>query len=94
MKSESNFATELLIEVRAGARRWFIIAIIELGIILFLVGMFTWYISLPAEVSSIEYTQEAIDNTLTDIQQTIGGALNGESKTDSSQNIQEKSNEK
>lgn len=74
---DNRFATELLHEVKTNGKRWFIIAIIELILILILSGMFLWYISLPVEDTTI--TQESDDESYNQI---IGGDYNG-SKTDS-----------
>ena len=51
-----TLATELLHELKASAKRWFIIAVIELFIILGIAGGFIWYLSLPVEdeVVSVE----------------------------------------
>lgn len=51
-----TLATELLHELKASAKRWFIIAIIELIVILSMAGGFIWYMSLPVEdeVVSVE----------------------------------------
>lgn len=51
-----TLATELLHEIKASAKRWFIIAVIELIIILSMAGGFVWYLSLPVdeEVVSVE----------------------------------------
>ena len=54
MENKESLATELLHEVKMSAKRWFIIALIELVIIFGMVGMFIWYISLPVEVETIE----------------------------------------
>lgn len=47
-----TLASELLHEVKASATRWFVIAVVELVIIIGIVAGFLWYISLPVE----EYT--------------------------------------
>ena len=51
-----TLATELLHELKTSAKRWFIIAVIELFIILGIAGGFIWYLSLPVEdeVVSVE----------------------------------------
>ena len=57
MENEAQtLATELLHELKASAKRWFIIAVIELFIILGIAGGFIWYLSLPVEdeVVSVE----------------------------------------
>lgn len=47
-------ATELLKEVQISAKRWFIIAIVELLIILSMAGGFVWYLSLPIDEVVVE----------------------------------------
>lgn len=51
-------ATEMLREVKANSRRWFIIAVIELIIILVISGLFFWYATSPVEESSVEIENE------------------------------------
>ena len=72
-----NFATELLHEIKMGARRWFIISIIELLVIAVLTLML---ILTPTDEYSIE--QES-DNASTNI---VGGSYYGNETED---NIQE-----
>ena len=40
-----TLASELLHEVKASAKRWFVIAVVELVIIIGIVAGFLWYIS-------------------------------------------------
>lgn len=67
-----TLATELLHEVKASAKRWFIIAIVELCVILAIVAGFLWYITLPVEEYTIE--QDADDRSFNIIN---GGDFNG-----------------
>ena len=55
-----TLATELLHELKASAKRWFIIAVIELFIILAMAGGFVWYLSLPIDEEVL--TVEGDDN--------------------------------
>ena len=55
-----TLATELLHELKASAKRWFIIAVIELIVILSMAGGFIWYLSLPVEEEVV--TIESDDN--------------------------------
>lgn len=62
MKNEDiKFATELIVESKRNSKRWFIIAVIELFIILAITGMFVWYLYLPEEevTETTTYGQEA-----------------------------------
>lgn len=45
----TSLATEILAEVKASARRWFIAFLIMCGIEVATIGGFLWYISLPAD---------------------------------------------
>lgn len=56
---EEKFVLEMLAELKSNAKRWFIISIIELFIILGITGIFIWYINQPIEETTTEYTQEA-----------------------------------
>ena len=47
-------ATELLKEIQISAKRWFVIAIVELLIILSMAGGFVWYLSLPIDEVVVE----------------------------------------
>lgn len=72
MEENKTLATELLHEVKASAKRWFIIAIVELFVILAVIAGFLWYITLPVEEYTIE--QEATDRSFNMIN---GGDWNG-----------------
>ena len=65
-------ATEMLREVKANGRRWFIIALVELLIILAMAGLFLWYATLPVE--EIEIDQDSDESSYN---QVIGGDYNG-----------------
>lgn len=84
-----TLATELLKEVKASAKRWFIAFCIMIGLELATIIGFMWYISLPIEEVTTSYEQDADDDSRNLI---IGGDYNGE--TESNQETQEKSNEK
>ena len=47
-------ATELLKEIQISAKRWFIVAVVELLIILSMAGGFVWYLSLPIDEVVVE----------------------------------------
>lgn len=52
-------ATELLREVKASSKRWFIIALVELFLILALAGGFIWYITVPVDDYSVDIANES-----------------------------------
>lgn len=66
-----TLATELLHEIKASSKRWFIAFCIMVGVELATIGGFLWYVSLPVEEYTEEYTQEAEDIDGSEITQTI-----------------------
>lgn len=78
-----TLATELIREIKATSRRWFIAFIVVLCLwFATIIGFILYeYYSLPVEDTTYTQTVDDIDDS--DIQQTIGGDLNGESETDS-----------
>lgn len=77
MENES-LATELLKEIKSSARRWFIIALIELIVILGLGSGFIWYMTLPSEEYSVE--QDADHNSYNIVNTGEGDISNGTTK--------------
>jgi len=72
-------ATELIKEIRAHSKRWFIIALVELVIIILIVGIFIWYLTLPIDEISID----AEGGNANYIGRDLEGALyNGEDYTE------------
>lgn len=55
-QNEHSLAYELLVEVKASAKRWFIIAMVELVIILAIIAGMLWYFTLPTE----EYSEQTV----------------------------------
>lgn len=68
-----TLATELLHEIKASSKRWFIAFCIMVGVELATIAGFLWYVSLPIEEYTDEYTQEIEDIDNSEITQTIGG---------------------
>lgn len=87
-----KLASELLREVKSSARRWFIAFCIMVGLEIFTVAGFMWYITLPVEESSIEQSVEDVDNS--NISQQIGVDNNGESVSESDLQTESSQNEK
>jgi large-conductance mechanosensitive channel len=57
---EDTLATEMLKELKAQSKRWFIIAIVELVIILFSAILFVAYLNTPTEEKEeTSYSQDA-----------------------------------
>ena len=80
---EEKLATELLHEIKAQSKRWFIAFVITLVLWFLTIGVFIWYITLPVEEYSISYDQSAENNSQNQI---IGGDYNG-IETDSEEKI-------
>lgn len=73
MDNES-LALELLHEVKASAKRWFIAFCVMVGVEIATIIGFLWYISLPVEeVSVYEQTGEQTNTNTSEFNQTIGG---------------------
>lgn len=71
----TTLATEILQELKASSRRWFIAFLIMLGIEVATIAGFLWYLSLPTEEYSVEQdTDNGGDNY------AVGGDYNGEAK--------------
>lgn len=69
---KDTLALEMLKELKAQSKRWFIIAIIELCIIFAITGVFVWYINQPIE-ETITYEQDAdTQGDSSPINQSIG----------------------
>lgn len=78
--NNDTLATELLKELKASAKRWFIISMVELAMMILLALGFLWYISLPVEEGITTQTVDNVDTS--DVRQVVGD-YNGESDTDS-----------
>ena len=75
--NDVSLATELLHEIKASAKRWFIAFIIVLCLWFATIGVFVWYISLPVEVESVEQQSDNNSNNY-----VVGGDYNGVSEGD------------
>lgn len=74
VEQTETLATELLHELKASAKRWFIAFCIMVVLEIATIAGFLWYISLPVEEYTIEQTAD--QNTIEDngsITQTTGG---------------------
>ena len=70
---EMNLATEILHELKASARRWFIAFCIMVALEVVTIGVFIWYISLPVDEYTEYIEQESTDRSLNN----IGGNIYG-----------------
>lgn len=82
MDSET-LATEMIREIRASSKRWFIAFIVTLCLwFATIIGFVLYeYYSLPVEETSYEQSVDDIQDS--EVNQTIGGDSDGESKTES-----------
>ena len=77
----TTLATELLKELKASARRWFIAFLIMLGIEICTVAGFLWYLSLPIDEVTVE-NDDGNAVYIGDENTMIGGVhQNGENNT-------------
>ena len=77
---ENNLATELMKELKASSKRWFVAFCVMVCLECGTIGGFMWYLSLPVdESSSIEQSVDDIKDS--DITQ-VGGDLDGKGTTD------------
>jgi len=78
-----TLATEMLKELKATSKRWFIAFIVTLCLwFATIVGFIAYeYFTTPVDETSYEQTVEDIDNS--DVRQMIGGDLDGESEAES-----------
>lgn len=60
-REDEPLATEMLAEIKENSRRWFRVAVIELGIIMLIIAMFIGYLNTPVEeeTETITYSQDA-----------------------------------
>lgn len=68
-ENRENLATELLHELKMSAKRWFIIAIVELFVIVALILL--WVMSPVQTVETTTYTQGAEDTQDSTVLQSI-----------------------
>lgn len=78
---KETLATEMLSEIKATSKRWFIAFIVTLCLWFATIIGFIWYITLPVEDTT--YTQTVDDIDESEITQNIVGDLDGESNTNS-----------
>lgn len=78
-------ATELLKEIKATSKRWFIAFLVVLGLWFGTIGAFIWYITLPIDETTIEQGVEDVEDS--DIKQMVGDDY-GESVPESNEETQ------
>lgn len=78
-----SLATELLREIKASARRWFIAFCIMVGLEVITIAGFIWYITLPTDEVSIENEDGNANYIGGDLE---GGLYNGENNSEAPSN--------
>ena len=81
-EGEHSLSYMLLVELKASARRWFIISVIELVIILGIVIGMLWYVSLPTEEYNATVDTQGNENNVIGIGDRY--EYNGESISENS----------
>lgn len=82
-----TLATEMLHELKASSKRWFIAFLVTLVLWFATIGVFIWYISLPVEEYYEDYTVEQ-DADHNGINKFIGGDSYGETEGNEEEGIQ------
>lgn len=90
MDTEKTLALEIMHELKASAKRWFIAFITMIVVEIITVFGFIWYLSLPVE--EVQNTQTIQDIEGSDITQTIGDDYGQNRGSDTNNKLQEKSN--
>lgn len=83
MEGKETLATELLKEVKATSRRWFIAFCVMIGLELATIFGFMWYITLPEENISVENDEGNANYIGNDVNgDVINGKDNGNEESD------------
>ena len=78
--NDTTLATELIAELKASSKRWFIAFLVVLVLWFATIGAFIWYISLPVE--EYETTIENSDGNANYVGNDLNGVINnGESES-------------
>lgn len=72
-----TLASEMLHELKASNRRWFIAFLVVLALWFGTIGVFIWYISLPVEETVVEQSAEGDSNSLVGVGDLNGGLSEG-----------------
>lgn len=85
MGTDNSLATELLHELKAQSKRWFIAFCVMVGLEIATIAGFMWYISLPSEDVSFD-TEEGNATYIGD--NLMGDLNNGKNESDKENNTQ------
>lgn len=78
-----TLATEMLSELKASNRRWFIAFIVVLVLWFATIGVFLWYISLPIDEISVDQYTEGDSNALVGVGDMYGDKTESNEETQS-----------
>ncbi len=78
-----TLASEMLSELKASNRRWFIAFIVVLALWFATIGVFFWYISLPVDEVTVDQYTEGDDNSLIGIGDLYGEQTESNTETES-----------
>lgn len=76
-----TFATELLHEIKASAKRWFYAFIVMVALEAITIGVFFWYISLPVDTYSTQVSNQSGELNFIGNDGDINGAGNNNFNT-------------
>ena len=79
-----TLASEMLHELKASNRRWFIAFLVVLILWFATIGVFIWYVSLPIDEITVDQYADGDDNSLIGVGDLYGGT--SESYTETSGN--------
>ena len=82
MENET-LATEMLRELKASNRRWFIAFLIALTLWFATIGAFLWYISLPIDEYTIDQYADGDTNTMIGMGDLYGNSSEGYTQEES-----------
>ena len=80
---EQTLASEMLSELKASNRRWFIAFLVVLVLWFATIGGFIWYISLPVDEYTVDQYADGNDNSLVGVGDLYGGSSESYSETES-----------
>lgn len=78
-----TLASEMLSELKASNRRWFIAFLVVLALWFATIGVFIWYVSLPVEENTVEQYTDGNANSIIGIGDYNGSLPESYSETES-----------
>ena len=78
-----TLASEMLHELKASNRRWFIAFVVVLILWFATIGAFIWYISLPVEEYSVDQYADGDTNTMIGVGDLYGSPTESDIQTES-----------